>query len=211
MLTCGSMAGFPAFRSPMASSNRTENNAPADPLLLGPRLRQLRRLKGLTVEELARAVDVDKAHVSRIENNLKTPSIAMLAQLAKALSVSIGHLLGETLDKAEIKVTRADQLGTPSQATEPGGHQFIPLLHGETVGSFEAFLVYPGPEPGATEARHAGQEMLYVLAGELEVMFHSHSVRVARGDCIHFPGYLQHRLRRVGRAKAMALLVLSNE
>jgi transcriptional regulator with XRE-family HTH domain len=188
-----------------------ENDTPADPLLLGPRLRQLRRLKGLTVEELAGAVDVDKAHISRIENNLKTPSIAMLAQLAKALSVSIGHLLGETLDKAEIKVTRADQLGPPPEAPEPGGHQFLPLLHGETVGSFEAFLVYPGPEAGATEARHAGQEMLYVLAGELEVMFHSHSVRVARGDCIHFPGYLQHRLRRVGRAKAMALLVLSNE
>ena len=180
------------------------------PLLLGARLRQLRRLKGLTVDELARAVDVDKAHVSRIENNLKTPSIATLAQLAKALGVSIGHLLGETLDKSEIKVTRAAQLAEPMRAQEGTQHRFMPLLHSDAVGSFEAFLVVPGPDPGATEARHAGQEMLYILSGQVEVVFHTHAVQVGAGDCIHFPGYLQHRLRRVGRARAVALLVLSN-
>lgn len=184
---------------------------PVDPpLLLGARLRQLRRLKGMTVDELARAVEVDKAHISRIENNLKTPSIATLAQLAKALSVSIGHLLGETLDKSEIKVTRAAQLAEPARPQDGAQHRFVPLLHSEAVGSFEAFMVYPGPDPGATEARHAGQEMLYILSGTVEVVFHTHSVQVAAGDCIHFPGYLQHRLRRVGRAKAVALLVLSN-
>lgn len=198
----------------MASSTNLAQTPAGNPLMLGARVRQLRRLRGLTVDELARAVDVDKAHISRIENNLKTPSIATLAQMAKALGVSIGHLLGETLDKAEIKVTRAAELSEPSEpssAQEASQHQFIPLLHGESVGAFEAFLVYPGPEPGATEARHAGQEMLYILAGTVEVMFQDHSVQVTRGDCIHFPGYLQHRLRRVGRAKAMALLVLSNE
>ena len=193
----------------MAKNDPVQNAA--SPLLLGARVRQLRRLQGLTVEELARAVDVDKAHISRIENNLKTPSIATLAQLAKALSVSIGHLLGETLDKAEIKVTRAAQLGGKAPGTEPAQHHFIPLLHGEAVGSFEAFLLYPGPDAGVVEARHAGQEMLYIVAGTVEVMFQNHQVQVAKGDCIHFPGYLQHRLRRVGRAKAVALLVLSNE
>jgi mannose-6-phosphate isomerase-like protein (cupin superfamily) len=41
-------------------------------------------------------------------------------------------------------------------------------------------------------------------------MFHEHIVRLDQGDCIHFPGYLHHRLRRAGRGKATALLVLSN-
>lgn len=194
---------------------RDDSEPPASALatLLGARVRQLRRRRGLTVEELARAVDVDKAHVSRIENNHKAPSVAMLAQLAKALNTSIGHLLGETLDKAEIKVTRAPELDArlrSQQRGEPGEHQFMPLLHGKAVGSFEAFLVHPGPDPGTTEARHAGQEMLYVVSGTVEVMFHDHAVALKQGDCIHFPGYLQHRLRRIGRAKATALLVLSN-
>lgn len=181
--------------------------------LLGARLKLLRRRKGLTVEQLAQAVGVDKAHVSRIENNLKSPSVGMLAQLAQALGTSIGHLLGETLDKADIKVTRAAELDAQDDTIkerEPGEHRFMPLLHGKAVGSFEAFLVHPGPDAGATEARHAGQEMLYIVAGTVEVMFHDHAVVLKQGDCIHFPGFLQHRLRRLGRAKATALLVLSN-
>jgi transcriptional regulator with XRE-family HTH domain len=184
-------------------------DAPADPLLVGARLRRLRRARGMTLDELARGVGVDKAHVSRLENNRKVPSVAMLAGLARTLGVSIGHLLGETLDKEEIKVTRAAQLESATAGAD-GAHAFVPLLHGDAVGSFEAFLVRPGADPGATEAQHAGQEMLYILAGTVEVIFHSHTVQVSRGDCIHFPGYLQHRLRRVGRAQAMALLVLSN-
>jgi transcriptional regulator with XRE-family HTH domain len=194
----------------MASRTQARKDA-VPPLLLGSRLRQLRRLKQFTLDELARAVDVDKAHLSRIENNLKTPSIATMAQLAKALGVTIGHLLGETLDKEEITVTRADQLAEQPADQEPAQHHFVPLLHGDAVGSFEAFMIYPGRDAGVTEARHAGQEMLYIVSGTVEVVFHTHSVQVAKGDCIHFPGYLQHRLRRVGRAKAVALLVLSSE
>lgn len=191
---------------------RTTKRPAAGPgLLLGPRLRQLRRAKGMTVEELARAVEVDKAHLSRIENNLKTPSIAMLAQMAQALGVSMSHLLGETLDRTEIKVTRAADAAAALDTQDAAQHRLLPLLHGEAVGSFEAFLVYPGPDAGEAEARHAGQEMLFVISGTVEVMFHSHSVKVGRGDCVQFPGYLQHRLRRVGRAKAVALLVVSNE
>jgi transcriptional regulator with XRE-family HTH domain len=177
-------------------------------LLLGARLRALRRLQGMTVEELARAVDVDKAHISRIENNLKTPSIATMAQLARALNVTMGHLLGETLDKSAIKVTRGKAL-TLSQVDEPA-HQFVPLIHGDAVSSFEAFVVVAGADAGQAQAQHAGQEMMFILSGTVDVMFQDHTVRMSAGDCIHFPGYLPHRLCRVGRAKAKALLVLSN-
>jgi mannose-6-phosphate isomerase-like protein (cupin superfamily) len=52
--------------------------------------------------------------------------------------------------------------------------------------------------------------MLYIVAGTVEVLFHGHVVTLEQGDCIHFPGYLHHRLRRVGRSRAAALLVLSN-
>jgi transcriptional regulator with XRE-family HTH domain len=179
-------------------------------LLLGARLRQMRRAKGLTMDELARAVGVDKAHLSRIENNLRSPSVAMLSQIAQALGVSMGHLLGETLDKSDIKVTRG-ALDQAARARAMDSHLLLPLLHGESVGSFEAFLVAPGADPGAAEARHAGQEMLFVVSGKVELLFHSHSVEVGAGDCVHFPGHLQHRLRRVGRTKAVAVLVVSNE
>ncbi|MBU2410678.1 MAG: cupin domain-containing protein, partial [Gammaproteobacteria bacterium] len=138
-----------------------------------------------------------------------TPSIATISRLAKALGVTIGHLVGETLDKTDIKVTRAADQGEPMTAAEPAPHGFIPLLHGHSVRDFEAFVVYPGQSGGLVEAQHEGQEMIYVLAGTIDVIFTDHSERLTVGDCIHFPGYVAHRLARVGRARARALLVLS--
>jgi transcriptional regulator with XRE-family HTH domain len=188
---------------------KTESVSAAHGLQLGARLRQLRKVKGLTMGSLAEAVGVDKAHLSRIENNLKAPSIAMLAQLAQQLGTSMGHLLGETLDESEIKVTRAADLEASSEESE--AHRFFPLLHGGSVGSFEALLFYPGTNANELEARHAGHEMVFVVSGSVEVVFRTHAVQLRKGDCVHFPGYLEHRLRRVGRGQAIALLVLSNE
>ena len=180
-------------------------------LMIGARAKAFRRAKGWTVAELASAVGIDKAHISRIENNLKTPSVATIEKMARALGVSMGHLLGETLDKSDIKVTRADSLNAPGEAQEPAQHQFVPLLHGNKVGAFEAFVIFPGPDAGLTQAQHGGQEMLYILSGSVYVIFQSHTVRLSSGDCIHFPGYLEHRLCRAGRGKAKALLVLSDD
>jgi transcriptional regulator with XRE-family HTH domain len=191
------------------TNTQIEPSPPASSLQLGARVRQLRRVKGLTVDSLARAIGVDKAHLSRVENNVKTPSIAMLAQLAHELGTTMGHLLGETLDESEIRITRAEDLETTDD--QSGSHRFLPLLHGSSVGSFEAFLFYPGTNADEVEGRHQGQEMLFVVAGSVEVIFRTQSFQLRRGDCIQFPGYLAHRLRRIGRARAAALLVLSNE
>lgn len=176
---------------------------------IGFRIKALRRQKKMTVEALGNAVGVHKAHVSRLERGLKTPSIAMMAKLAKALETSMGDLVGETLDKADIKVTRGAEVGTGYAADEPARHRFAPLLHGHSVSSFEAFLVFPGIAGGATQAQHEGQEMLYVLAGTIDVFFADRTERLETGDCIHFPGYLNHRIAQVGQAQARALLVLS--
>ncbi|WP_077002556.1 helix-turn-helix domain-containing protein [Variovorax sp. KK3] len=196
--------------APPVGAVAADDEAPGPAFLsVGPRIKALRRLRNMTVEELADAVGVHKAHVSRLERSLKTPSIHMMARLAKALGTSMGNLVGETLDKADIKITRGTDLAPGYPVEEPAQHRIAPLLHGHSVGSFEAFIVYPGQSGGTVQAQHEGQEMLYVLAGTIDVIFNERTERLQAGDCIHFPGYLNHRIARVGRAQARALLVLS--
>lgn len=207
-------AARPAKKAPRAAAAPAaqDEDAPGPAFRsVGPRIKALRRLRDMTVEELADAVGVHKAHVSRLERSLKTPSIHMLARLAKALGTSMGNLVGETLDKADIKITRGAELAPGYPVEEPAQHRIAPLLHGASVGSFEAFIVYPGLNGGSVQAQHEGQEMLYVLAGTIDVIFNERTERLEAGDCIHFPGYLNHRIARVGRAQARALLVLSTD
>jgi len=171
-------------------------------------LRALRRRQNLTVEQLAAAVGVNKAHISRLERGLKTPSISAIARLGAALSTSLGTLMGETLDNAEIRITRKADIA-PRLHDGSGSYGFTPLLHGGSVDSFEAFMIYPTPQGGAAHVEHKGHEMLYVVSGRIEVTVAGRTERLAAGDCIHFPGYLPHNVARVGQAQACALLVLS--
>lgn len=62
---------------------------------LGPRLRAARRHARLTQGELAKRASVDKGTVSRIEAGRRGASSRILQQLAQALGVPVGELLGE--------------------------------------------------------------------------------------------------------------------
>ena len=62
-------------------------------MTLGNRIGFLRREKGLKQEELAERMGVSPQAVSKWENDLNCPDIALLPQLAKTLGVTVDHLL----------------------------------------------------------------------------------------------------------------------
>ena len=57
--------------------------------LLGARIKELRRLRGLSQEQLAEMIDIDPKHLSRIEVGRSFPSMDTLAAMAKSLQVEI--------------------------------------------------------------------------------------------------------------------------
>ncbi len=62
----------------------------------GERLQRLRNREGLTLEQLANAVDSTKSYVWELENkpNIR-PSAELVYKLAKALDKTVGVLMGE--------------------------------------------------------------------------------------------------------------------
>lgn len=57
--------------------------------LLGARIREIRKARGLTQEQLAEMIDVEQKHVSRIESGKNYPSIDLLEKMAAALKVPL--------------------------------------------------------------------------------------------------------------------------
>jgi len=57
--------------------------------LLGERIRELRKIRGLTQEQLAELVDVEQKHVSRLELGKSFPTIERLEKIAVALNVQL--------------------------------------------------------------------------------------------------------------------------
>src|SRR5918993_3048639 len=61
---------------------------------LGGRVKQLRRRRGLTLEELAGFSGVSRAMISKLERGEKTPTLVIAARLAEGLGVSLSRLAG---------------------------------------------------------------------------------------------------------------------
>lgn len=68
-----------------------KNNLPP----FGPVLRRFRQEKDLSQEELAALLDVSPSHISRMESDMKMPSLEMLFRLSHALKIKPHELIKE--------------------------------------------------------------------------------------------------------------------
>lgn len=59
---------------------------------LGLRIKELRKLRGISQEKLAEKVGIEQNNISRIENGINYPSAETLNNIALALNVDINEL-----------------------------------------------------------------------------------------------------------------------
>lgn len=69
----------------------------------GQRFQRLRKEKGLTQEEIASKFNITPQSVSKWENDLSTPDIAIISDLASFLGVSVETLLTGKVESVSIK------------------------------------------------------------------------------------------------------------
>ena len=75
---------------------------------LGERLKDLRKEKGYTLEQVAQKLNTTKVTISRYENNLREPKRETISQFAKLFNVSTDYLHGHTNDK--FTLTKQDKI-----------------------------------------------------------------------------------------------------
>ena len=61
----------------------------------GPKVRELRDRRGLTLKDFAAQLDTDKTHLSRIERNLSQPSIRLRTRILERLGVQLDDILAK--------------------------------------------------------------------------------------------------------------------
>jgi transcriptional regulator with XRE-family HTH domain len=173
---------------------------------IGPRLRHIRLEKGLTVEALAAAADLDKGFLSRLERGTKRPSVETVLRLSAALGVSVGQLFGEQTTDDTVRVSRA---AGRSRSLEDDTYSFELLTPKGSL--MEAFLFHVGADPVGNGQQHDGEEMFFVVSGTIEMRTPDRSYVLEAGDCAYFPGHLAHQMRRLGPEPATAVIAVARE
>lgn len=73
-----------------------ESQAPADPFTqLGLKIREARKLRNLTLTELAGRVGLTASHISQIERGLTSPSVSSLLSIAGALDLPMEYFFAD--------------------------------------------------------------------------------------------------------------------
>ena len=172
--------------------------------LIGPRIRQLREHRELSVEALAQRTGCSPEMISALEAGELVPSLTPLFRLARGLGVRLGTLLDDQSQDGPAIVRQGDagvtvHFSGNDPARKHSTLDFHPLAPHKAARNMEPFLVDVHPAQGEVALNeHEGEEFIYVLSGRIEVRYGKDVHRLDAGDSIYFESVVPHHLHALG-------------
>ena len=149
---------------------------------VGPRLKQLRAQRGVTLTALAEATGISKSTLSRLETGQRRASLELLLPLAQAYRVPLDDLVG------------APEVGDPRIRLKPSrvnGRTVLPLTR--QPGGLQAWkIIVPATSTEPQLKTHEGYEWLYVLSGRMRLVLGEHDLVLGPGEVAEFDTRVPH-------------------
>jgi transcriptional regulator with XRE-family HTH domain len=172
---------------------------------VGERLRALRRERRMTMAELAEATGLTSGFLSQLERDLTSVSLSSLARICSALDVRFGDVLDDAPTGAVIRREDAPAwtaIGAHEDLVlSPGDEQRFHLIESRIpprAGAGEDFYTFP-----------ADVELVYVLAGQLELRVQETLYLVAAGDTVTYSPKDPHTWRNPSAEEEAVVLWFS--
>jgi transcriptional regulator with XRE-family HTH domain len=177
---------------------------------LGARVKELRRGRGLTLEELAELSGVSRAMISKLERGEKNPTLVVAAKLAEGLGVTLSQLAGmeERREVVVVPGKRRMVMRDPETGFERQ------LLSPNFVGRGVEFLRNEIPD-GSTSGefpphRRGVEEYIVVEQGSLRATLGGEEYLLEEGDAVYFEADVPHRFDNAGEGACSYYLVISS-
>lgn len=176
-------------------------------------LRALRQRHGLTLQDVSSRTGVALSTLSKVENDLMSLTYDKIVQICAGLGVPVTQMLtieerrGSERTRRSV-VSEGNTLGLHTRnydyeylCTDLINKRMVPIianLHARDIKSFGALV------------RHAGEEFVYVLEGEIEVHTdHYAPTRIRPGGGVYIDSSMGHGYLSVGEGGAKILCVCS--
>ena len=150
---------------------------------VGPRLRDLRRQRSVTLTELSATTGISVSTLSRLESGQRRATLELLLPLARAYQVPLDDLVG------------GPPTGDPRVYARPlkRGHQtIIPLSRGATGMQSFKHVIAAGAPAQPEPRSHEGYEWLYVLSGRVRLVLGEHDLVLPAGEAAEFDTRVPH-------------------
>src|SRR4051794_39286827 len=171
------------------------------------RVRQLRKKKGWSLEQLSAACGVSRSMLSQIERNQANPTLGVAFRIAQAFGMSLGNLVDVPDATSSIDVIRADDRSYQYRSDRDCRIRTLSPLHLEKDVEFYEVVLKAGGT--LKSAPHFGgtREFLTVQQGTVRLRSGDDSSELHRGDSAHYPADVPHSIENVGKQEAVLFLV----
>ncbi len=156
----------------------------ADMIRIGEKVKQVRKEKRITQADLALVLGLTAGAVSQIENNITTPSLQTLVQMAKYFNKPVGYFTdveSEGEKNQGFQILRRGQsegdMSRPVVIRELVDNPSFPIM--PSVIKIEPCQNLQGPI-----LLHKGIEYFYVNEGALDIYINMELIRLNRGDSV---------------------------
>lgn len=197
---------------PIKGTTRPRRKVESKNLLIGAYLKHARLNQRRSLRQLSNEVGCSESFLSKVENDKLRPSLAMLHRIVSALGVSIGKLFssGEGVDSSTFTVVRANDrpILKTGHMRSSNGITLESLVPMSTAVLLEA-NIHRVAQGGSSRGfiQHQGEEMGFLLEGNIELNVQGKKVTLRKGDTFFFQSHLKHGYRNIGKTEAQIVWI----
>ena len=180
-------------------------------LKISYRIKEIRKEKNITIQELANRAGVSKGLISQIENNRTIPSLPVLMNIVHSLNLDLTAFFKDISpgdNQEKVFVIRASEYSPIKKEAAKGFNYQRTLtrnVHGGPV-DFVILELKKGARRNKSVVTDAF-EYKYLIKGKIEYLIEDRTYILEAGDSIFFDGRLGHNLSNVGESEAIMLVV----
>ena len=184
--------------------------------IIGSKIKGIRESKNLSVEEIAERSGLSVDQINSIETDQNLPSLGPLIKIARALGVRLGTFMDDS-DALGPVVCRAEEreqnrsISFSNGATDARKHmEYHPLAQQKAGRHMEPFVIDINPEdaPDFQLSAHEGEEFIYVMNGEVEIIYGKDTYTLKEGDSIFYDSIVKHHVHGAPGKSAKILAVV---
>jgi transcriptional regulator with XRE-family HTH domain len=178
-------------------------------LVLCSRVRDLRRKRGWTLEELSAACGVSRSMLSEIERQRANPTLVVAYRIAQAFGMSLGELVETPNATQRIDVIRADDRTFHYRSDRYCRIRTLSPLHLEKSVEYYEVVLRPGGSLKSAPHFEGARELLTVQEGAVRVRSSGDVAELHKGDSAHYPADVPHAIENTSNADAVLFLVVT--
>jgi len=174
----------------------------------GAQVRAERLRRGLTLDALAAAAGISRASLSNLERGEHSPSLTAATNVARALGVSLGNLLGEEDVRPVVTIRKSERLVFHDAATGIERQLLSPAFAGRGIEFIRATLPPKAATDDLRPYHPAIDKYVLVETGTLRVVVAGEAHLLREGDAFYFRASAPHRFENAGPDPCNYLAVL---